>query len=108
MTTIMTTLDDPQAFGLGQANRLRLDDWDAPASTAPLEQPASLQPMKTVLYSFQDVEDEVDREIAALALQKLKQKTCSKNHAVDYCSACGFRKPTPITKAKPFDYYSQF
>ena len=104
----MTSLDDLQAKGLGQANRLRLDDWDVPASTAPLEQPASLQPMKTVLYSFQDVEAEVDREIAALALQKQKQKTCSKNHAVDYCSACGFRKPTPITKAKPFDYYSQF
>ena len=103
----MAELDDLQAKGLGQANRLRLDDWDVPASTT-VEQPASLQPTKTVLYSFQDVEAEVDHEIAALALQKLKQKTCPKNHAVDYCSTCGFRKPIAISKAKPFDYYSQF
>lgn len=95
-----------KSYPLGSVTT-ELDDWDAPASTT-VEQPASLQPMKTVLYSFQDVEAEVDREIAALALHKLKQKTCPKNHAVDYCSACGFRKPIAVSKAKPFDYYSQF
>jgi hypothetical protein len=89
------------------------DDDDVPTMpmktmTPPQEVPPMREgPLPPPIVDWSDVEADRDAQLEAFALQKLKQKNCTKNHD-DYCAACGYRKLMPTLKTKYTDFYSQY